>query len=753
MLELLLGHSIWAFRNGELAFARGWPLWLLLALAGLGLAAIVVTLLRRSELAIWQRAILATLQFAFLALVLVLLWRPVLNVERIRDRENVVAVVIDDSGSMNAAQGKSPSWRDQAVQALQSSGALKQIAASSELRLFSFDDRAQSLEALGELRGGAGATRIGDALTTVTQMAASVPMAAVVLVSDGAENGGSLSEATLSHLAATGVPVHAIGVGPEQPANDLELEQLQVPDSAAAGETLRAVVSVRHQGQRSTRVRIYDGDKLIAAQEVPLSEQAGLSTASVEFPAGEAGMRDLRVVLDAARNETNTQNNERRAVLDVDGRPRSVLYIEGEPRWEYKFMRRAAEGDRSLRIVSTMRATPNRFYRQGLKSGEELKEGLPETEAELDSYDAVILGSIEAAAFSHDQHEWLKSFVDRRGGSLMMLAGRDGMGDGGWGRVPVAGVLPAKFPGGPQPSYGTLNSKARLTEYGQESAIGRLDADPARNEKLWQELPSLADFQIVGPLRPGAVVLLEAVSGGKGGAQRADPLLVTQRYGRGSSYLLATATTWRWQMRLPLEDQRHELFWRQLLHALAAPAPQRLSLQPEHTVYADESTAELDAQVLDETFKPVPGAVVTVTASADSGAVAPVSIEPSGRDDGRYRVRLQANAAGLYRVVMTAKLGDKPLGEAVTHLRRIDGVREQFGVYQHRPMLERIAHDTGGRYWQLDQLAGLPEAIRYSRAGMVERQTLDLWNMPAGFLLLALLKLGEWLLRRRWRRL
>jgi hypothetical protein len=80
-------------------------------------------------------------------------------------------------------------------------------------------------------------------------------------------------------------------------------------------------------------------------------------------------------------------------------------------------------------------------------------------------------------------------------------------------------------------------------------------------------------------------------------------------------------------------------------------------------------------------------------------------------------------------------------------------VREQFGVFQHRPMLERVAHDTGGRYWRLDELAGLPEAIRYSRAGMVERQTLDLWNMPAAFLLLALLKLGEWLLRRHWRRL
>jgi len=751
-MEFLLGHSIWAFRSGELAFARGWPIWLLVALVVAGLVAIVVTLLRRPELRPWQRGILGLLQFAFLALLLVLLWRPVLNVERIRDRENVVAVVIDDSGSMNARTADTPSWRDQGVLALQGSGALERIGASSELRLFSFNDRAQSLESLEDLGGGNGATRIGDALATVTQMAASVPMAAVVLVSDGAENGNSLDEAALSRLAATGIPVHTIGVGPEQLDNDLELEQLQVPDSAVANEMLRAVVSVRHQGQRSTRVRVYDGDKLIASQEIPLGEKPGLTTASVEFPAGEAGMRDLRVTLDTARNETHDANNTRRAVLDVDGRPRNVLYVEGEPRWEYKFMRRAADDDRSLRVVSSMRATPNRFYRQGVKNGDELKDGLPASEAELFSFDAVILGSIEAAALSHDQHEWLKSFVDRRGGSLMLLAGRDGMGDGGWGRVPVAQILPARLPAGPQPGYGTRTTRARLTEYGKESAIGRLDADPAKNQKAWEGLPSLTDFQNIGALRPGAVVLLEAVSGQAEG-QRADPLLVTQRYGRGSTWLLATATTWRWQMRLPVEDQRHELFWRQLLHALTTPAPERLSLMPDHSVYSDESTATLEAQVLDESFKPVPGVAVSVTATADTGGVAASTIEPSGRDDGRYRVAVQAPAAGLYRVVMTAKAGERTLGEAVTHLRREDGVREQFGAYQHRPMLERIARETGGRYWKLDDLADLPDAIRYSRAGMVERQTLDLWNMPLVFLLLVLLKGSEWLLRRRWRRL
>ncbi len=176
-----------------------------------------------------------------------------------------------------------------------------------------------------------------------------------------------------------------MGLGPESLTNDLELEQLQVPGTGVAGEMLRATVSIRHQDQKSTQVRVYDGGELIAAQDVPLSGNAGLTSANVEFPAGKAGLRDLRVVLDAARDETNVANNARRALVEVSDRRRSILYIEGEPRWEYKFMRRAVEADKSLRLVSVVRATPNRYYRQGVTSAADLEDGFPRTAAELNS--------------------------------------------------------------------------------------------------------------------------------------------------------------------------------------------------------------------------------------------------------------------------------------------------------------------------------------------------------------------------------
>jgi len=751
MLDFLLGHSTWAFRNGELTFARGWPLWLLAVCVIVGVLAIAFTLWRR-QLS-WGRALtLGALQAAFLALALLLLWRPVLNVEQIKDRENVVAVLVDDSGSMNAsADPETPTRRAQAVAALQQ-GVLDEIGERSDLRLFSFSDRAQPIDALTDLQGGAASTRIGEALDTVTQMAASVPVAAVVLVSDGADTADTLSEAALAKLKTAGIPIHTVGVGEEEPENDLEVEQLAVPSTAVAGSTVRAAVSIRHQDQRGTRVRVYDAGKLIAAQDVQFGSSTRLTTVSVEFPAGEAGVRDLTVSVDGARDETRLANNERRAVMEVDGRRRAVLYIEGEPRWEYKFIRRALEGDSAVRLASAVRATPNRYYRQGLTSGTELENGFPATQKELFAYDAVILGSLEAAELSVEQHEWLKEFVDRRGGSLLMLAGRAGLSDGGWGRVPIAPLLPAKLPGGADRAYGRLMGHPRLTEYGREAIVGRLDPDAAKNEKAWQELPDLADYQNLGELRPAAVVLIEATAGG-GERARVSPLLVTQRYGRGATWILATATTWRWQMQLPLEDQRHETFWRQLVYALAAPSPTRVALQPERAVYEDDAAVTLEAEVLGEDFQPLEDAELTLTATSETGGEVPVRVEPSGRGDGRHTVALDARTAGLYRVELVATRAGEEVGRSEAHLRRADGVLEQFASWQHRPMLERIARDTGARYWTLDDLAGLPEAIRYSRAGVVERQTLDLWNMPLALFVLALLKAGEWLLRRHWRRL
>ncbi len=756
MFELLFVHPWWAYRAGRLTLASAWPRWLLLVAIVLACVAIVVSLQRRRHLGLPRLLLLGGLQATLAILLLCLLWRPSLNVERVRDRQNVLSIVVDNSVSMmqhDNADEKSPSRLQIAIDALKR-GPLAELGKTFELRFFAFDKTLTPVANLESLPAPGNQSRIGDALRSVMQTAASVPMAGIVLLSDGADNGHTLSETDLRELAAYGVPVHAVGVGPERNDNDLELQAIDVPTSAAPNAIVTAEVSVGYSKSATVRLRVYDADALLASRELKLiaksSSDTGpgfVSTERIEFPSKEAGVRDLRFTLDALDGERNTINNSRRVVLNVPGTRRNILYVEGEPRWEYKFIRRAIEGEHSLRLASVVRTTQNKFYRQGVTSGDELSDGLPTTAKELFAYDALVIGSYEAVALSQAQHQLLKEFVDKRGGGVLMLAARNGLGDGGWGSTPLAETLPTHLNPKRASEFTQTPVKAALTAYGLDATAMRFDSDPVRNAEQWQSLPDLANYQTLGALKPGAVVLLDAIPASAKSDKKREPLLVWQRYGRGSTFELATASTQRWQMLLPVEDQRHEMFWRQLMHALADQAPQAASLSAGRTVFNDESSVQLTAQIRDSNFDPVADAKVEVLVTPEQGSAYVRALQPAIDGKGGYTTMLDAASSGLYRVEMTAHTNKDQVLTASTAFRRDDKVVEYFDSYQHRAVLERLAKETQGRFWRVDQLASLAQAIPYTKSGIVERQIFDLWNIPLVFLMLLALKVGEWLLR------
>ena len=173
----------------------------------------------------------------------------------------------------------------------------------------------------------------------------------------------------------------------------------------------------------------------------------------------------------------------------------------------------------------------------------------------------------------------------------------------------------------------------------------------------------------------------------------------------------------------------------------------------ERAFYADTDDVTLRAEVRDRDFAPTDGANVRVTVDTGSGPPAVITLAPAPGQPGRYEAAIDASAGGIYRFEATAELEGELLGTSRLAIRREDGVAEHFRIQQNRPLLERLASATGGRYFALADAAEIPEAVQFSDAGVVERRLLDLWNMPINFLLLLLFKAGEWLLRLRWGRL
>ena len=139
-----------------------------------------------------------------------------------------------------------------------------------------------------------------------------------------------------------------------------------------------------------------------------------------------------------------------------------------------------------------------------------------------------------------------------------------------------------------------------------------------------------------------------------------------------------------------------------------------------------------------------------LTGSPQAGEPLTVDLRPSADQPGVFEAEVPAADSGLFSVEALARRGDQTLATTRMAMRHESGRAEYFSVRQNRSLLEQLAQATGGRYWTADQLDGLPEAIRCSAAGVTQQEIRALWNMPVVFLLLMLLKAGEWLLRRRW---
>src|SRR5690606_13313951 len=243
------------------------------------------------------------------------------------------------------------------------------------------------------------------------------------------------------------------------------------------------------------------------------------------------------------------------------------------------------------------RTAPEKFLRLDVDSADELASGFPKSRAELFGYSALILGSIEASFFTHDQLQMIQEFVSKRGGGLLMLGGRNSFGEGGWAGTPVAEVLPVQLErSGGERKF--IQLEVRPTRAGVIHPVTRIAATPQESEARWQTLPAVSTANVVGSLKPGATALLSTPDGAT--------VLAHQRYGRGHAMVFTPQDSWLWQMHndISVDDQTHETFWRQVLRYLVQDAADPIRLAAPSLARVGQSV-DVSAIVEDTAFSGV----------------------------------------------------------------------------------------------------------------------------------------------------
>jgi hypothetical protein len=183
---------------------------------------------------------------------------------------------------------------------------------------------------------------------------------------------------------------------------------------------------------------------------------------------------------------------------------------------------------------------------------------------------------------------------------------------------------------------------------------------------------------------------------------------------------------------------------------LVSDSPGRVAASTPRAVLPDETKVTLRAEVRDKAFKPVPNAIVEAHIVGPDGAGTSVEMTPLPNEEGAYSADWNADKPGSYVAEIVAGRDKDELGRDIVVFRREDGVAENFHTAQNSELLKKLADETGGRYYSASNAARLADEISYSEAGITTRETKDLWDMPAVFLLALLLRGSEWVLRRRW---
>lgn len=754
IFAFLFKYRPFVFEKGH--FALGAPG----AVLGFGLFGLVVAGVlvfsysqARGKTAWRDRAVLAALRVGIVGVLVFCLLRPKLVLSSVIPQRTFLGVLVDDSRSMqiaDLAEGPRSAVAQRLVGSADSTLA-KALSEKFMLRFFRFSSGSNRVTGGADATFSGRETHLGRSLDEAREELAGVPLSGLVVLTDGADNSGSgLTEALLA-LKASSVPVFTVGIGREQFPKDIELTRVDAPREVLKGSSLMVDLQVRQSGYRGSTVTVFveDAGRIVGSREVELPADGQSATVRVHFTASEPGPRVFRFRIPPQAGELVPQNNQQDALILVKDQREKILYFEGEPRFELKFIRRAIAPDKNVQVVVLQRTAQDKFLRLDVDSASELLGGFPKTREELYLYRGLILGSVEAGFFTPDQLRMIADFVSQRGGGLLALGGKRAFSAGGYAGTSVADMLPVVLDAAPasdkEPFFAEM--KVDPTPAGLVHPAMQIGATETATAKRWKELPPLHTFSPVSRVKPGATTLLTGSGGNLPGRQ---VVLAFQRYGRGKSVAFTAHDSWLWQMdySIPLEDQTHETFWRQMLRWLVSEVPGQISVAPSRDRTSPGEPVTITAEIDDDRYLRVNDAQVTARVIDPLGKEQTVPMEWTVNRDGEYRASFTPQTEGIYQVQVNAREGSRTLPGGSAYFQATPLSTEYFDAEMHASILRRIADETGGRFYTPETVASLPEDVSYTESGAAVVEERDLWDMPIIFLLLLALVGSEWGYRR-----
>ncbi|MCF7853831.1 MAG: glutamine amidotransferase [Candidatus Pacebacteria bacterium] len=726
-----------------LLFRPAMPIWLIVLLVlGFGAAA-WFTYMRSSAERHWR----VGLWCCRMAALLLLVWFVLLPARRTVNTEReppVLVVAMDVSASMTERPGGSPESRAERAREFIQSGTFGEWVRNYRLAYFEMgrDLAERSLEE-GGITFNAPRSNLSSGLNTLAQRFRAGNTAAVILLSDGLDHAGRELTAVARSIPVFIPALEEESVHGERIVRDAYVDEVSYPRTTVVDWDATVDVLVRRtaQGPSTFPIHLFQEGERIRSSTVEFSEGATFERFSFSVKPNRTGRLFYYVELETETDD-NPANNIREFIIDVTSPENRVLYLEGLPRWEFKFMKRALASEEMFKSAAYVRGAGSAFVSFGESDAMTTLE-LPSLDhAELGQYKVLILGNMEQSALTESNYRSIRDFVDN-GGGLLLLGGGKALGSSGWRDAPfLKEILPVTLEDGGHFEEGHFT--VDLTDVGR--------THPALRKLPYQQLGFPPILSLWRPVSVGGFssVLVATPDGA--------PVVVTRRYGQGRVALLLTNSLWRWQLGGATGSEEKSLynsFITQLVHWLA-PGEEELRAKGLLQVVTAKSEFELRERITvgaigGDQLAPVQPLTCQIVTPEGKRLTLPMHGGELGDNVGLsrkmrgYLCEFSPQAAGKYSITVVNPAGTEEAQERIL-VKKAD--RERTGAPVNRRFLAEVAQQTDGafvpwkqRFDMLDDIPNIPHETQ-----IVEER--PIWNRWPLYVLLVGLFLSEWWLRR-----
>lgn len=608
-------------------------------------------------------------------------------------------------------------------------------ALGSELR------EAVPLDEVSGLSAGDPSTRLRDGLRQLAERYSGLNVVGALLLSDGVDTREVFNDWAADDRP---FPIHTLRLEPPgewQKEPDMRIDGVTTSRRVNVGWKTEMKVKVSGQGTRNqpVLVQVFENGELKTEKPASIPDEGGEQVVIFELDHPEIGTFSYRAHVPPLAGEKSVEDNELIVSVQVVDARNRLLYVEGTPRWEYKFLRRTLLADKQV--------SPIIFFTgpDGKPVGGTGDLGADMSPPDLALCKVVVLGDLSASELTAARAQNLVKFVEE-GGSLVLLGGRKAWGADGHLSTPLGKILPVRG--------SALESVIAKEPFPvQLTDTARSHPAFAGDAQFWEVVPPVLSVFSGVTLSPGAQVLVnaEAPSG-------PTPMVSAQRYGEGKVTVILTDSLWRWQLGPEASANKpYQRFWTQLLSWLLPQEEELDSDRVELTtdreqVFFGESLA-LHARVGGKRDSG-PG-VIECTVTMPDGRQVPYRMNPgqvttpAGKSFEGFSLPFTPEVAGAYSAIAKVTVaGETELSDPVAFF-----VQPFSPETMPRPIdakvLAMLSSSSGGTFFESVQ--DLNKGLESLQFNAIEEETAEfetLWRNWFTVVLLMTALASSWTLRK-----